>query len=294
MEQYNYKKGIPAILACYLLWGSQPLFWNYCKCFDTFFLLASRIIWASVFCFIILKLQGKIPQYVSIFKNKTVLKKECLAMLFLFADWAIYLWAVQHGRVLECALGYFIQPVVIFAFGALIFHEKISWKLGIVLLFIFAGIVWSARGFNGLPWVTIVLALLFSVYAAIKKGLMLDSIVSTSCEITLMLPISIFMLLVFYRGENGLASLNLQKILLLMASGIVTAAPMLLFSISLSNLPLTTNAVGQYLSPSISIVCGAILGEALTRDKLISFVFVWIAVILYTIITLNESKSTKP
>ena len=292
-QTYNYKKGLTAIFFCYLLWGSQPLYWNLCKGIDTFFMLASRIVWASVACLVLLRIQGKLDQYAAVFKNRSFLMREIPCMLLLFADWAIYLWAVSNGRVLECALGYYIQPVVIFLFGALIYKEKINWKHGIVIALIVVGIFWSAKGFNGVPWVTIALAFLFSIYTAIKKSLPLDSIVSTSCEITLMLPISIFMILAFYRGDNGVAGLDLPKLLLVMGSGIVTAAPMLLFSISLANLPLTTNAGCQYLSPTISIFCGAVLGEVLTKDKLISFIFIWAAIVIYTVISLSDIRGSK-
>ena len=82
----------------------------------------------------------------------------------------MYLWAVQNGRVLECSLGYYIQPLVVFALGAVIFKEKMSWRHFIIIGIVVVGIVLSASGFGGVPYVTIALALMFAVYAAIKKS----------------------------------------------------------------------------------------------------------------------------
>lgn len=282
MQNYDYKRGLPAIFMCYFLWGFQPLYWHLCSDIDTFFLLASRIIWASVFCYAIINIQGKTGQFKEVFRNRKLLVREAAAMLMLFGDWAVYLWAVQNGRVMECSLGYYIQPLVVFAFGALIFHEPLTWKHIVILSIVAVGIVLSARGFNGIPWVTVLLAVMFAIYAAIKKGLGLDPVVSTGCEIMLMIPFSLLIIALFYTGENGLGGLDIRKTVLLILSGAVTAVPMLLYSISIRKLPLMTNAICQYLSPTISIFCSLIMGETLTKEKLVSFIFVWIGVILYT------------
>ena len=186
MPAYNYKKGLTAMLGCFFIWGFQPLYWYLCGGMDTFFLMASRIVWAAVCCVLLLWMQGKLPQLAAAFKDKQVMKREIPAAVFLFGDWIVYLWAVQNGRVLECSLGYYIQPLVVFAFGAVIFKEKISWRHFVIIAIVVVGIVLSTSGFGGVPYVTIALAAMFAIYAAIKKSLTIDSIVSTTMEIIMM------------------------------------------------------------------------------------------------------------
>ena len=173
MQTIDYRRGLPAMAACFLIWGFQPLYWymctNVCGEIDTFFLMACRIIWAAVTCLCILKVQGKLPQLWAVFKDKQVLKRELPASVFLFGDWIVYLWAVQNGRVLECSLGYYIQPLVVFVLGAVIFKEKMSWRHFIIIGIVVVGIVLSASGFGGVPYVTIALALMFAVYAASRR-----------------------------------------------------------------------------------------------------------------------------
>ena len=297
MQTVDYRKGLPAMAVCFLLWGFQPLYWYMCTALcgeiDTFFLMACRITWAAVCCLCILKVQGKLPQLWAVFKDKQVLKREIPASVLLFGDWMVYLWAVQNGRVLECSLGYYIQPLVVFALGAVIFKEKMSWRHLVIIAIVIVGIALSTSGFGGIPYVTIALALMFAVYAAIKKSLTIDSIVSTTMEIIMMVPVALLFILFFRMGDNGMASLTVVRQLLLMGSGVVTAVPMLFYAIGVRNLPLMTTGICQYLSPTIAIFCGMIMGESLTKEKLISFCFIWAGVILYTLNSVYEEKKRK-
>lgn len=280
------------MMVCFLIWGFQPLYWYLCEGMDTFFLLACRIIWAAVCCVLLLKIQGKLPQLKAAFMDKQVLKREVPAMLFMLADWAVYLWAVQHGRVLECSLGYYIQPLVVFTFGAVIFKEKLSWRHLVILAIVVVGIVLGTNGF-GVPYVTISLAVLFAIYAAIKKSLTIDSIVSTTMEILMMVPLALLFILFFRMGDNGMASVDFTRQMLLIGSGIVTAVPMLFYAVGVRNLPMMTTGICQYLSPTIGIFCSMIMGEMLTKEKLVSFYFIWAGVILYVLNMVYEERKKK-
>lgn len=290
MQEINYKKGIPTLLLCFFIWGFQPLYWYICGEWDTYFLLACRIIWAAVCCLCILWAQGKLPQLLAVFRDKNILKREIPASVFLLADWGVYLWAVQNGRVLECSLGYYIQPIVVFILGAVIFREKVSWRHIVILAVVVVGIVLSTDGFNGIPYVTILLAVCFAIYAAIKRSLRIDSVVSTSAEIVMMVPLALLFILFFRMGDTGMASITPLRQLMLLGAGVVTAMPMVLYSVGVKYLPLMTAGFCQYLSPTLAIVCGMVMGEYLTAEKLRSFYFIWAGVLLYCLNTVYEER----
>lgn len=290
MQEINYKKGIPTLLLCFFIWGFQPLYWYICGEWDTYFLLACRIIWAAVCCLCILWAQGKLPQLLAVFRDKNILKREIPASVFLLADWGVYLWAVQNGRVLECSLGYYIQPIVVFILGAVIFREKVSWRHIVILAVVVVGIVLSTDGFNGIPYVTILLAVSFAIYAAIKRSLRVDSVVSTSAEIVMMVPLALLFILFFRMGDTGMASITPLRQMMLLGAGVVTAMPMVLYSVGVKYLPLMTAGFCQYLSPTLAIVCGMIMGEYLTAEKLRSFYFIWAGVLLYCLNTVYEER----
>ena len=290
MQEINYKKGIPTLLLCFFIWGFQPLYWYICGEWDTYFLLACRIIWAAVCCLCILWAQGKLLQLLEVFRDKNILKREIPASVFLLADWGVYLWAVQNGRVLECSLGYYIQPIVVFILGAVIFREKVSWRHIVILAVVVVGIVLSTEGFNGIPYVAILLAVCFAIYAAIKRSLRIDSVVSTSAEIVMMVPLALLFILFFRMGDTGMASITPLRQLMLLGAGVVTAMPMVLYSVGVKYLPLMTAGFCQYLSPTLAIVCGMIMGEYLTAEKLRSFYFIWAGVLLYCLNTVYEER----
>lgn len=290
MQEINYKKGIPTLLLCFFIWGFQPLYWYICGEWDTYFLLACRIIWAAVCCLCILWAQGKLPQLQAVFRDKNILKREIPASVFLLADWGVYLWAVQNGRVLECSLGYYIQPIVVFILGAVIFREKVSWRHIGILAVVVVGIVLSTDGFDGIPYVTILLAVCFAIYAAIKRSLRIDSVVSTSAEIVMMVPLALLFILFFRMGDTGMGSITPLRQLMLLGAGVVTAMPMVLYSVGVKYLPLMTAGFCQYLSPTLAIVCGMVMGEYLTAEKLRSFYFIWAGVLLYCLNTVYEER----
>lgn len=290
-QQINYRKGILCMLGCFLVWGFHPLYWSVlCGDIETFFLMACRVVWAAACCVVILKMQGKLPELRAVFRDKEVLKREIPASFFLFLDWIIFLWATQNGRVMECSLGYYIQPLVVFFFGAIIFREKVSWRHIVILAIVIVGIVLSVDGFGRVPAVTIALASCFSVYAALKKSLAIDSVVSTTAEILMMVPAALLFIVFFRMGGNGMASMTLTRQLLMIGAGLVTGVPMVFYSIGVRNLPLMAVGIGAYVSPTISIFCGMLMGERFTGEKLTSFLFIWAGIILYVLNTVYESR----
>ncbi len=282
--------GFLCMLFCYVLWGLQPLYWHLNTTFDSMFLMASRTVSAAIFCLLLLAIQGKLPQLKDVFCDPKVLRREIPAAAFLFGDWLVFIWAVQNGQVLECSVGYYIQPLVVFAFGALLFHEKCHGYHFVALGFMVAGIVVSAVGLGALPWVSVSLALMFSVYAAIKKSLHIDSVVSTSSEILIMTPFMLAYLLLFRRGEGGLGSVDGPRFLFLLASGVITGLPMVLYSLAVRRLRLMTVSIGQYISPTLGIVCSLILREEITVLKLISFALIWAGIFIYAGFTFRTSN----
>lgn len=286
----DLKKGLAAMVMCHVIWGVQPLYWNVMPGHDAYFLMAARVMTAALTCLSIVAAQGKLAGLKTVFTQPRLFFRELVCSVFLLIDWVVYLVAVRNGHVFECALGYFIMPLAVFLSGALIFKEKVKKYHLFALALVVCGIVLSARGFGGLPVVTIVLASAFSVYSAVKKGVALDSAVSTTAEILLMLPAAIAAFLLVPQCKEGLSVLDFKTALFLLGGGAITGLPMVFFAAGIKNITMMTAGLLQYLSPSIALVCGVFLGEGVTRQKLISFLFIWAGLAVYAFFTAKEER----
>jgi chloramphenicol-sensitive protein RarD len=72
-------------------------------------------------------------------------------------------------------------------------------------------------------------------------------------------------------------------VLLLLSTGIVTGLPLVWFGHAARHLQLTTLGFLQYLSPTGSFFLGVFLfHEPFTRAHLITFSFIWIALVIFT------------
>ena len=196
-------------------------------------------------------------------------------------------WSMLSGQIP------FLSLVSAVAIGAMLYYlyvKKPDRLSRFALALMIAGIVISAAALGALPWVTVSLAVMFAVYAAIKKSLTIDSIVSTSVEILLAAPFMLAYLLIFRRGPGGLAELTPLRALFLLGGGIVTGLPMLLYSVGVRRLKLMTVSIGQYISPTLGVVCSLILRESITREKLWSLAFIWAGILIYAGFTLRDQK----
>lgn len=279
---------------CYLIWGFQPLYYAIDPNVDTVFLLLCRIVWAGAACLILLAAQHKLNMLAQIFRNRKKLSREIPASVLLLADWSIYLFAVRFGKIMEVSMGYYIMPLVMIFFGAVVFNEKIQAGHIVALVAVVIGIILSVEGFGGFPAVTVSLSLCFAVYSALKKGLDDDSIVTTTAEILLMLPVALLGLILFSRNNGWFSGMTFSRQMFLAGSGIVTGLPMVLFAVGVKYLPLSLTGIFQYVSPSIGIICSLILGESFSPEKLLSFSFIWLGVIIYCVYEYRRQAAGRP
>lgn len=284
------KKNVLLVLCGYILWGIQPLFWALFPETDSLFLLASRIVWSVVFCITVLAVKKELPKVLLVLKDKKTMRYLIPASVFLLLDWGLFIWAVQTGHVLDTSLGYYMGPLIVFSLSLFLFHEKCSkWQI-VAIAFAVIGVLISVIQYGSFPWMAIILSMAFAIYGMCKKYAQADPLVSITVETLLMLPFALIFILFFRMGENGMASVDLKLQLLFIASGAVTALPMILYSIGVVNLPFYMLGFFQYISPSISMVCGFLMGETLSADKLITFIFIWAGLIIFSLSTLKKSK----
>lgn len=283
------RTGMIAALSTYLIWGVLPLYWNLLARAEANEILAHRIIWSFFFMVVVLMVTKRWQSFKedcrALWQNK---KRGAILLLAAFTislNWLTYIWAVNHGHVIDTSIGYYINPLMSVLFGIVFFRERISGLKKISLLLAAIGIVLMTYELGKLPWVAVVLAVSFSVYGALKKQLHLNPFSSITLETLLMVPFAvpyIGMLMMSPANHFSLATPDLA--LYFMGTGVVTAVPLVLFSYGANLLPLNVLGFFQYISPTIGLLLGIFFfHETFGMAQISALGFVWAAIVLFTV-----------
>jgi len=284
----NNKKGIAITLLCYILWGVLPVYWNLLAGVDSLFILCCRIIFAFVFMLVVLVVSGRLKAFRDTIKSKSTMRLLLPASIFITANWGLYIWAVSNGHVLDCSLGYYMNPLIAFLIAVLLFREKYTKLQLVAVALAFAGVLISLIAYGSFPVIAVCLSLSFAAYGALKKKARADPAASIAVESMIVAPFALIFSLVFM--TNSIISVSLTNALLLIGGGALTAIPLFLYARAVNNVPFITVGFFQYISPSLSLIYGLISGETLSGPQIISFTFIGIGLIVFSIALILKVK----
>jgi len=199
-------------------------------------------------------------------------------------NWGVYLYAIQAGRVLDAALGYYINPLFSIFLGAVFLRETLTraqWSAVGLAGAAVALLTWEA---GSLPILSLALTISWGFYALFKRALPIGPNQGFTLEVILLSPIGLGYLFWLWRqGEMQFGATGMVDVLLLMGCGVVTAVPLMLYANGAKALRLTTIALMQYIAPTfIFLVAVLVFGEAFQGAKLIAFPMIWLALVLYS------------
>jgi chloramphenicol-sensitive protein RarD len=199
-------------------------------------------------------------------------------------NWVVFTWAVLNERTLETSLGYYINPLVNMAAGALLFRERID-RLGKAAMALAGvGVVIQALALGHLPLVSLFLAFSFGGYGVVRKKVAADAQTGLLIECLIMgLPGLAFIIWLEQSGQGHFLRTGLAGASWLLFSGVITAVPLVLFSWAARRMPLSAMGFLQFLAPTMSFVIGILQGELFTPLRALSFAFIWLgaAVFIY-------------
>ena len=264
-------------LGCYLIWGFVPLAFQAIGRLGVgpWEILAHRTIWAAPTALVFVLMARQWRQVVSVFSNRRVLAWLTLSAALIAANWSVFIWAVNSGRVLESSLCYYINPLINMAAGALLFRERID-RIGAVAIALAAiGVAVQTAALGHLPLVSLALALSFGGYGIVRKQVKADAQTGLFIECLLLAVPSLAFLAWLAAHGQGHFTATPATTAWLLASGPITAAPLVLFSWCARRLPLSVMGFMQFIGPTIGIVIGVSQGEAFGPLRAASFVFIW-------------------
>jgi chloramphenicol-sensitive protein RarD len=287
--------GLLAGIACFTTWGLIPVYWKLIASVSTTEILAHRFVWTSIFLSIVLSWQTRWNEVTATIRSRRALIYCLTGGIAIASNWFLFIWAVNIGRVIETSLGYFMTPLMNVLFGALFLRERLTRLQLVSVLLALLGVLNLTFGYGRFPWIAVLLCISFGLYGLLRKKSGTAAIPGLFVETILLLPLAIILLIYLERSNAlvfGRAGWWLS--ILLVSTGVVTAFPLFWFGYATRHLRLITIGFLQYLSPIGSFFLGVFLyHEPFTRGHLVTFVLIWIALVVFTAEALLRWRSTR-
>lgn len=299
MEKKRFELGVIHAGLAYFIWGLLPIYWKSLHGIPPGEILANRIFWSFIFMILLIIFTKKNKQFLFTLKefkkNKLLFLSLMLASIFNSINWFIYIWAVNTNHMVETSLGYYINPLVSVLLGIIFLKEKLSGVQYVAFVLASIGVGIISFSYGRFPWIAIVLALTFGLYGLAKKLIKVDSSIGLTLETMIISPVALFYIIHLFRnGSQSFLSVSLSIDLLLIGSGVATALPLLYFTKGAQKIPLSMLGFLQYIAPTLMLILGVVFyGEEFTKFQLFSFIFIWAALIIYSLTKMNLFRGWK-
>lgn len=283
-EPRPFRSGLILGAGAYVLWGAMPVYFLLMAPAGPFEIVAWRILFSLVFCAILLSVTRTWGRLLAVARRPRTLLLIGVAGALIYVNWQVYVAASTSGRVVDAALGYFINPIVTVLLGVVVLRERLrplQWAaVGISTV---AVLVLSLET-GSVPWISLALAASFGWYGLVKKGVggTVDALSGLTLETAWLAPVAAVQLAIV-GGTAGLAfgTAGVFPTLMLVSAGIGTAVPLLLFASATRRLPLTVVGFLQYLAPVLQFLIGVVvLHEAMPAGRWLGFGIVWVALLV--------------
>ncbi|MDE4600826.1 EamA family transporter RarD [Sinorhizobium meliloti] len=295
-ENVDSPKGFAFALAAYLLWGFLPFFMKAVSHIPAAEVVAHRIVWSVPLAGLVLVWLGRTQDVKVALRSPRVLMMATVTAALITINWGIYVWAIGAGRAIETALGYYINPLFSIFLGALLLKERPNpaQMVAIGLAALAVGVL--AFDASGLPWVSIGLCFSWGFYAFFRKTLPVGPNQGFFLEVLLLsIPAAGYVIWLEATGQGHfLGDSNMTDVLLLLACGIVTAVPLMIYANGAKLLRLSTIGIMQYIAPTmIFLIAVFVFHEPFGTAKLVAFALIWAALFIYSGAMLAESRARR-
>ena len=287
--------GLLFAATAYVLWGLFPLYFKLLAGVPALEILMHRMLWSLVFLGLVLSARQQWQWLGAVARRPRVLAGFAASALLLAANWFIYIWSINHDRVIDASLGYFMTPLVNVLLGYLILRERLRPLQWLAVALAALGVLWLAVQSGHPPWIGLALAGTFGTYGLLRKTAALGPLEGLSLETLLLAPLAIgYLLWLSANGQNTFADVPASTRWLLAAAGPITAIPLLLFAAGARRIPLATLGLLQYIGPSIQLLLGVLLyHETFGGARLAGFAIVWSALVVYSADGLRQAWRTR-
>ena len=285
MKNKNYNKGLILAASGSLWWGIiGVIYFKYVSFVGPIEVVIHRCIWTSAILIISTFYFSKWNIFFKIITNRNKLTGLFFSSVLIFINWSTWIYAVSTERIIDASFGYFIMPILSIFLGYIFYNEKINRMRGLsILLVLFSIIFLLVVSFNSIPWVGIIVALSWGFYNLLRKKVNVDTDIGLLIESFFILPFGLIFFYMLYQNNLNMFSLdNPSLMLLLMLAGPMTVIPLFLYVRGVESCGLGSTGMIFYITPTFQFILGFFYyNEAFSFEKSLSFILIWIAVIIY-------------
>ena len=247
-------------------------------------LVVHRCLWTAFTLILTTFFFSKWNIFFKIVKNISNLFYLFISGFLIFINWGVWIYAIATNRIIDASFGYFIMPILSVMLGYLFFKEKLNKKRVFSILLVILSILFLIIvSIKSLPWVGLIVALSWGFYNLVRKKINVDTDVGLLIESLFILP---FALLAFYliasKGYNDFQLSDPSMMLFIYLAGPMTVIPLFLYVRGVELCGLGPTGMIFYITPTFQFLLGYFYyNEPFSITKLVSFIFIWIAVIIY-------------
>ncbi|AOF91882.1 EamA family transporter RarD [Sinorhizobium sp. RAC02] len=288
-------RGFAFALTAYVLWGFLPFFMKAVAHIPASEVVAHRIVWSVPLAGLVLIWLGRTGDIKAALRSPRMLAMATLTATLITVNWGIYVWAIGAGRTIETALGYYINPLFSIFLGAVLLKEKPDPAQMVAIGLAACAVAILAFDAGGLPWVSLGLCLSWGFYAFFRKTLPIGPNQGFFLEVLLLsVPATGYIIWLESTGQGHFGDTGMTDVLWLLATGVITAIPLMIYANGAKLLRLSTIGIMQYIAPTmIFIIAVFVFGEPFGTTKLIAFVLIWAALFLYSGSMLRSARARR-
>ncbi|GIG90956.1 EamA family transporter RarD [Plantactinospora endophytica] len=282
-------------IGAYTIWGFFPLYIRLLEPAGPIEILAHRVVWSVVFVALLLGVLRNWGFLRELRRHPGRLAGIGLAAALIAVNWGAYIYGVNSERVVETALGYFINPLVIILFGVTVLGERLRVGQWVALGIGGVAVAVLTVDYGRLPYLALALAFSFGGYSLVKKRLGLPAAEGMFIEsAALTLPALGYLGWLTWHAESSFGQVSAGHTILLMLAGAATAIPLLMFAGAANRLPLTALGTLQYLAPILQLGFGVLVfHEPMPPARLAGFALVWLALVVFTVDGIRNVRRTR-
>ena len=293
-QQHDSKSGFFYGLGAYALWGVLPIYFKAIADVAAFDIVAHRVLWSIPFLALLIAISKGWSKVRVVLNDGKTLGILAVTALLIGGNWLLYVYAVTSGHILASSFGYYLNPLANVLLGRFVLKEKLERLQWIAVAVAAAGISVFAAGALSQLWISLTLCISFALYGLLRKVVKADAITGLGIETSLLFPLAIGWL--GWRFGSGAPVLGSSQVDagLLLAAGIVSTTPLILFTAAARRLKYSTLGMLQFLAPTLQFLIGVWYGEPLKTAHFIAFPAIWLALALYVTALVRAPRLPQP